>query len=352
MKYQLYKPQAISELGGRENQEDAIFPLMGQASESQRVFVVCDGMGGMAKGEVASDAVSKTLGTTAEARLNAAQTFTDSDFHRCMEHAYDALDAADVSNEGSMGTTMTFLCLHAGGCLAAHIGDSRIYHLRPSLGPDKGVLYRSRDHSLVQHLYEKGEISYNEMGTSQRRNIILKAVQPHQDGRIRATLAHITDIRPGDYFYLCTDGMLEHMEDDGLMSILANDMLTDEQKRQRLIDATLNNGDNHSAYLIHVKDVVAEPGDENQHSDEKELRARSKALNDTRKDQAWKAASQSVRPKMQSQSDRPSAEPHVAARNYVRMKPQQPVKPQKTTKVPKFLLSLAALVSDKLKKKP
>jgi protein phosphatase len=256
MKFHLYQPLAINELGGRQNQEDAIYPLMGEACADSRVFVVCDGMGGLDKGEVASEAVSKALGHLADVIRDAVPAFTDEDFCQCLSKAYDALDAADVNNEAQMGTTMTFLCFHDGGCLVAHIGDSRIYHLRPSLGDCRGILFRSRDHSLVQQLYEQGEITFEEMRTSSKKNVILKAMQPHQSSRTEATIVHIADVEPDDYFFLCTDGMLEQMDDAALMSIFADESTTDEQKRQQLIDATVDNADNHSAYLIHVKDVV------------------------------------------------------------------------------------------------
>ena len=254
MKFQLCQPQAIHELGSRSNQEDSIFPVMGQASADQRVFLVCDGMGGLDKGEVASEAVSKALGEMANAICDVVPWFSDDDFKQCLAKAYNALDAADTKKEATMGTTMTFLCFHDGGCLVAHIGDSRVYHLRPSLGPEKGVLLRTRDDSLVQQMYENGEITYEEMRTSPKKNVILKGMQPHQMQRTTATLTHITDVKPGDYFYLCTDGMLEKMEDKELVSILAGKE-SDEQKRQRLIDATAGNSDNHSAYLIQVKEV-------------------------------------------------------------------------------------------------
>ena len=254
MKFQLCQPQAIHELGSRSNQEDSIFPVMGQASADQRVFLVCDGMGGLDKGEVASEAVSKALGEMANAICDVVPWFSDDDFKQCLAKAYNALDAADAKKEATMGTTMTFLCFHDGGCLVAHIGDSRVYHLRPSLGPEKGVLLRTRDDSLVQQMYENGEITYEEMRTSPKKNVILKGMQPHQMQRTTATLTHITDVKPGDYFYLCTDGMLEKMEDKELVSILAGKE-SDEQKRQRLIDATAGNSDNHSAYLIQVKEV-------------------------------------------------------------------------------------------------
>lgn len=254
MEFQLHQPQAINELGNRSNQEDAIYPVMGEASADQRVFVVCDGMGGLDKGEVASEAVSKALGEMAKAICDVVPKFSDDDFRQCLAKAYNALDAADTKREATMGTTMTFLCFHDGGCLVAHIGDSRVYHLRPSLGQENGVLFRTRDDSLVQQMYENGEITYEEMRTSPKKNIILKGMQPHQMVRTTATLTHITDVKPGDYFYLCTDGMLEKMDDRELVGILSGSE-SDELKRQRLIEATATNSDNHSAYLIQVKEV-------------------------------------------------------------------------------------------------
>ena len=183
-------------------------------------FLVCDGMGGHDKGEVASAAVCKGVSEAVESCLTEDQPFTKTDFMHALDHAYDVLDEADVAKEGTMGTTMTFLCLHRGGCLAAHIGDSRIYHLRPSTGE---VLFRSRDHSLVQQLYELGELSYDEMKTSPRKNVILRAVQPYQDERSKPSFVLIKDIRPGDYFYMCSDGMLEEMEDDELMAVVGSE---------------------------------------------------------------------------------------------------------------------------------
>lgn len=271
MKFHLYQPLAIHELGGRQNQEDAIYPLMGEASEDNRVFVVCDGMGGLDKGEVASDAVSRALGHMADVIRDAVPVFTDEDFRQCLSKSYDALDLADVDNQAQMGTTMTFLCFHDGGCMVAHIGDSRIYHIRPSLGNLRGILFRSRDHSLVQQLYEQGEISLEEMRTSPKKNIILKAMQPHQPERTEATIVHIDDVEAGDFFYLCTDGMLEQMDDAALMAIFADESTTDDQKRQQLIDATSDNADNHSAYLIHVKDVLDDVEDKKEPVPESKL---------------------------------------------------------------------------------
>jgi len=312
MKFQLYTPQAIHQLGKRKNQEDTIYPVAGQATAADRLFLVCDGMGGHDKGEVASAAVCQGLTQAIESLLPAGEALSDQQFEQALAKAFDTLDAADVDHEGKMGTTMTFLCLHKGGCLVAHIGDSRIYHLRPQSGE---VLYRSRDHSLVQQLYELGEISYNEMGTSPRKNIILRAMQPYQEERSKATLVHITDIRPGDYFYLCSDGILEVMEDDEILSILKMNV-SDEEKAAELVKRTVDNADNHSAYLIHVKEVEHEPGDELLPSDEEEARRKNKALNDTRKDEVWdKAAKDGVEAKT-AEAPQPAAPRKNGSKKY------------------------------------
>ena len=283
MNIRISQPQAIYQMGQRNNQEDTIFPKQGDATSADRLFLVCDGMGGHDKGEVASAAVCYELSRAMAPFIQKGTVVSDEMFEHALGKAFDALNAADVGHEGKMGTTMTFLCLHKGGCLVAHIGDSRIYHLRPQTGE---VLYRSRDHSLVQQLYELGEISYNEMGTSPRKNIILRAMQPYQEERAKATLVHITDVRAGDYFYMCSDGMLEQMEDDELMAIVGAD-LSDEEKANELVRRTAENADNHSAYLLKVQAVEREADDDALLSDEAAARSRNKALHDQHKDVAW-----------------------------------------------------------------
>jgi protein phosphatase len=156
-----------------------------------------------------------------------------------------------------MGTTLTLLYIHKQGVTAAHIGDSRIYHIRPEVG----VLYQSRDHSLVFDLFQAGEITYEEMATFPQKNMVTRAMTPGEDKRMRPDIIHITGIQPDDYFYMCSDGMLEQMSNVELVEQLSSGA-TDEDKRQQLIAATFQNQDNHSAWLIHIKDVIKEDGDE------------------------------------------------------------------------------------------
>jgi len=276
MKFQLYQPLSIYEMGQRNNQEDSIFPLQGKATTSCRIFIVCDGMGGMEKGEISSSIVCQAIGSFLEENWSEDEILTDTLINKALSKAYDALDAQEGLGSQT-GTTLAMICLHRGGCIAAHIGDSRIYHIRPT-GND--ILYRSRDHSQVQMLYEIGELSYWQMRTAPNRNVLRRAIQPQQDTRDHADIIHMTDIKPGDYFYLCSDGMMENLEDDELIEILADKQINDDQKLQLLTEKTANNADNHSCYLVRIESVQHEESDSLLTEDETQARAANKILND------------------------------------------------------------------------
>ncbi len=254
MRIELYKPLYIHELGHRSNQEDALWRI--DATADDRLFIVCDGMGGHEKGEVASQTFSEALGEWFRRNADPSQYFTDDQLSAALEYAYEQLDLKDDDSPKKMGTTLTLLYFHKGGVTAAHIGDSRIYHIRPS----EGILYQSRDHSLVFELFQSGEISYEEMATHPRKNVITRAVAPGKDNRARPDVIHITDVQPGDYFYLCSDGMLEQMNNEELLQLFSSND-SDEKKRMSLIAATVDNADNHTAWLLHVRSVAREEGD-------------------------------------------------------------------------------------------
>lgn len=261
MKISLYPALSINELGNRNNQEDSIIQW------NNRLFVLCDGMGGHEKGEVASQTVCQSLVTWFEQNVNSDEPFTDDQLREAIEYAYQQLDQYADGNPRQMGTTLTLLYIGNNGVTAAHMGDSRIYHIRPNTG----VLYQSRDHSLVFDLFQSGEITYEEMCNFTQKNIITRALTPGEDNRMRPDIIHITDVQPGDYFYMCSDGMLEQMSNNELEELFSSDA-TDDDKRKQLIDATLKNQDNHSAWLVHVKDIVKEEGDENLENEEQTSR--------------------------------------------------------------------------------
>ena len=266
MKIELYPPLSIHEIGQRENQEDSIIQW------NNRLFVLCDGMGGHEKGEVASQTVCLSLVTWFDNNIKPDEPFCDDQLREAIEFAYTELDKYADDNPRQMGTTLTLLYLGSKGITAAHMGDSRIYHIRP----DVGVLYQSRDHSLVFDLFQAGEITYEQMATFPQKNIVTRAMTPGEDNRMRSDIIHITDIQPNDYFYMCSDGMMEKMTNNELLTLFSADM-DDKMKVGQQKMATNQNFDNHTAWIIHIKDIIKEEN-ENQLENE-EITSRINAIN-------------------------------------------------------------------------
>ena len=265
MKIRLSRPQIILEIGKRQNQEDYVYAS--DPDKGGSVFILCDGMGGHERGEVASRIIAEETAGFLKKHVKTDSLLSDDLLEQAFEYACQCLDKQDngSSDVRKMGTTFTCLCFHKGGCLAAHVGDSRIYHIRPA---QRRMLYKSKDHSLVVDLYQAGEISYSEMSTSSQKNVITRAVMPGIDNRVKTDIVHINDIRPGDYFFLCSDGMMEQMGDDDLIDIIARHDTTDEEKRRLLMDAAEDSRDNHSAIMLRVEDVEREKDDDTLRGDE------------------------------------------------------------------------------------
>ena len=258
MKIKIYQPLAIHELGKRANQEDSIYPIEGKATENDRLFLLCDGMGGHEHGEVASQSICKSLSSFLLQHTVASEGLEDKLLSDALAYAYEELDKLAIAGDTrQMGTTLTLLYFHSNGCTAAHIGDSRIYHLRPS---SHTILYKSRDHSLVYDLYHAGELTYEEMKTFPQKNVITHAMIAGDRNHPKPDVIHISDIQPGDYFYICSDGMLEQMEDEELLDVFSANV-RDEEKRQMLISETSDNKDNHSSYIVHIKEVSHDEAD-------------------------------------------------------------------------------------------
>jgi len=254
MQIKLNRPYALNEQGRRDNSEDSIFPEKGAASADNRFFLVCDGMGGHEKGEVASRTVCAAFAAFLENRD--AVSFDVTVFEQALEYAYAQLDKEDTNDgELKMGTTLTFVDFHAGGVFMAHIGDSRIYHLRRQ-GNRVGILYKSRDHSYVGELIQAGIITEEEAAIHPQKNVITRVMQPHQKKLVHAYIHETDDVAARDCFFLCTDGILESVNDALLCDIVGRD-IDDESKMKAIYKACLEGSrDNFSAYLISVGDVI------------------------------------------------------------------------------------------------
>ena len=133
MKIILNQPQTFSEQGMKANQEDCVAPARSEMSASTRCFVLCDGMGGHEHGEVAAEIVSKSLYGFLTDEDNAPDLITEGRFKNALAKTNKELDRMAVGEGKRPGTTMTCLYFGENGVLAAHIGDSRIYQIRPGI---------------------------------------------------------------------------------------------------------------------------------------------------------------------------------------------------------------------------
>lgn len=238
----------------RDTQEDNIYPPYQSATAEDRLFMVCDGMGGHEAGEVASKAVCEAMSRVILELAPGEEVLTNEIIGQALTEAYDLLDERDPNPESmkKMGTTMTLLKLHAKGATIAHIGDSRVYQLRPDKEGKMQVAHKTRDHSLVNDLLKVGELKPEEVESFPRKNVITRAMQSHMERRPKADVTQIEDVRAGDYFLLCSDGILEHTSDENLCYMIGMPEADDAKKAKMLLETTENNKDNHSAYLIHI----------------------------------------------------------------------------------------------------
>ena len=268
MKISIRQPLWFTEIGAKDNQEDYLWPNPQKINERQRIFILCDGMGGQDSGEIASETAATSIGVYLTSHRPKDGYVSEGLLNEALSYAYDELDKKDNPlSQRKMGTTMACVVFHRGGVLAAHIGDSRIYHIRPSLANVEnglsGIVYQSADHSLVNDLIRAGELTEEEARNFTQKNVITRAMQPNLERRYKAEIYNIDDIQDGDFFFICCDGVLEQLSNEKLGSIMAEESLSDAEKIaaiKSICDGKTK--DNYSCWLIPVNEVIPESSDQ------------------------------------------------------------------------------------------
>jgi protein phosphatase len=249
MKIEINQPVPVHGLGKRANNEDNLYPPPGAATTGDVLFMVCDGVGGSEKGEIASDLACRSV--AAYYQRHRVSVSDDASVHNAIAFAQAEIERYGRDNPGSQGmaTTLTFLHLHERGATVAHMGDSRVYHVRQGK-----VRWCTRDHSYVNDLVKAGVITEEQARTHPRRNVIMRALQGGEPDA-QADIHHIADLAAGDYFFLCSDGVLESVDENALLEILSaptSDNAKMEQVR-KLCEQFSN--DNFTAYLVPIHSV-------------------------------------------------------------------------------------------------
>ena len=250
MNITLERPYAATEKGKRANNEDCIFPLSELASAGQRLFIVCDGVGGAEKGEVASalacDSIQTFFNTFLEGN-DPSEDFINRAVHYT-EARFDEYISLHPEAQG-MATTLTLLYIGESGITVAHIGDSRIYQFR-----DGQIAFATEDHSYVQSMVNLGEITIEEAFLHPKKNIITRAISGTMYS-VNADVAIIKDLQDGDIFFLCTDGITECFRNEELVSVFYSGQNAESIKNVIVDRCFHESKDNFSFYIIPVQSI-------------------------------------------------------------------------------------------------
>ncbi|MFE5670329.1 PP2C family protein-serine/threonine phosphatase [Agromyces sp. NPDC056523] len=236
---------AVSHVGRvRSNNQDSGYA-------GRRLFLVADGMGGHAGGDVASAIATKRI-AEADADYDDSQAAGVA-----LEQALLAANrnlaetVADHSELTGMGTTVSAMLVQDERVVISHIGDSRVYLLR------SGELSQvSTDHTFVQRLVDAGRITAEEAMVHPRRSVLMRVLGDVEASPEIDTL--VIDTRPGDRWMLCSDGLSGVVPFDELHDMLASDAAA-KQVADRLVKASLDGGapDNVTVVVVDIGDPAA-----------------------------------------------------------------------------------------------
>jgi len=237
------KSAAVSHVGKvRSNNQDSGYA-------GQHLFLVADGMGGHAGGDVASAIAVKRISETD--RLYTSPNDAEFALQSALLAA-NSLLAETVFEHGEltgMGTTVSGL-LRVGDQIAiAHIGDSRIYLFRD------GVLKQiTADHTFVQRLVDSGRITADEAAVHPRRSVLMRVLgDVDASPEIDTT---VLDTKPGDRWLLCSDGLSSYVADEKIVATLAS-YPDPVEAADRLVKESLDQGapDNVTIVLVDVDET-------------------------------------------------------------------------------------------------
>jgi protein phosphatase len=224
--------------------------------------VLADGMGGYKAGEVASAiAITSLVHTVLQIKGSDEKIELDGQQHEESAILYRALHQAnqqvyDSAHDGhdyrGMGTTISATWFHDGKVSIAHIGDSRVYRYR-----DYRLELLTTDHTVVQELLDHGFYTREEAKTSEQRNIVTRALGI--DPSVQIDL-YDYDVRRGDIYLLCSDGLTDMVDDMDIANILRRSSTDLEYGTNELINKALTNGgkDNVTVIMVRVDDGHAQ----------------------------------------------------------------------------------------------
>jgi serine/threonine protein phosphatase PrpC len=233
----------------RAGNEDSLYA---DASESRGLFIVADGMGGHAAGEVASEMAVAIIADSLGALVSVDAPDTHDKVAEALKRANDAIYRRTVleSDKQGMGTTASVLLLSDTGYVIGQVGDSRIYLLR-----DGALRQLTKDHSYVQEQVDAGFLTPEQARYHPYSNVITRCVGANDSVEPDVFSG---PVQAGDVYLVASDGLTGMVDDRRLQQLLSSNA-----QPRRVVDALIAeaNGrgglDNITAVLVQVHAVAA-----------------------------------------------------------------------------------------------
>ncbi|MFN7171185.1 MAG: Stp1/IreP family PP2C-type Ser/Thr phosphatase [Fimbriimonadaceae bacterium] len=233
----------------RENNEDKfefyLAELDDEVVSKGSIFVVCDGMGGHAAGQIASELASNLFienylkHPSADSRV-AARTALEA----ANRFVYDG--AQTIPARRGMGTTFSALIVLQNQSITVQVGDSRVYRIRD------GILQMlTKDHSYVEELIRNG-MDRTEAENSPYKHVLTRAIGTEAD--VEVDVDH-WEVRVGDQYLLCSDGLTNHVTDEQILDTLQGN--PPSKACNRLVDMALADGgsDNCTVMIVRIDEL-------------------------------------------------------------------------------------------------
>ena len=242
-----------TDVGIKRNHNEDTFSIL----EEENLFIVCDGMGGHASGEVASQMAVETIRNffretredpelTWPYKMDRSRRYEENRLITAIKLANLRIHEASKreSKFHGMGTTIVVFYSIEEGAYLAHVGDSRIYRLR------EGQLQQvTEDHSLLNDYIKMKKLTAEEIANFPHKNVIVRALGMKESVKVDTFLEQT---RPGDIFLLCTDGLSGEVPDPQIHEIMVRHGKDLTAMSQDLIETAKKNGgsDNITAIIV------------------------------------------------------------------------------------------------------
>jgi serine/threonine protein phosphatase PrpC len=241
----------------REHNEDSAFMEAGKG-----FFIVADGMGGHAAGEVASAMAVETVRVTLDAQRPEIEAFkkapTDAGRRSIVQLLQSAVLSAHQAvfqrgqtepDKAGMGTTLDVVLVAGPEAFVAHVGDSRTYLIR-----DGRSSQITTDHTVAEVLVIEGKLTIEEAQVSPLRTILVNAIGVSAD--VGVEMAHVT-LKRGDRLLLCSDGLHDYFPiEEEIAQKLSADAPGDALKDMVELAKQRGGHDNITGVAVHVADLI------------------------------------------------------------------------------------------------